>query len=58
MDNEKIISLTKAAIVESGNPFNKIPTDSILKFLANNGISDANTRKSIYKTLSEHYSSF
>jgi hypothetical protein len=35
---EQIIEFTKKAVSESGKPFEKIPQDSILKFLAQNGV--------------------
>lgn len=54
--NKTVIEITKRAIEESGKPFDKIPMDAILKFLSDQGVKDANNRKSIYKTLSEHYS--
>ena len=53
---QTVIEITKRAIEESGKPFDKIPMDAILKFLADNGVRDANNRKIIYKTLTEHYS--
>jgi len=53
---EQIIKITKDAISESGKPFDKIPQDSILKFLQQNGVKDSNTRISIYRKLQEMYS--
>ena len=53
---DRIIEFTKKAIEESGKPFDKIPQDSILKFLSQNGVDKANTRMEIYKQLEFLYS--
>jgi hypothetical protein len=53
---DRIIEFTKKAIEESGKPFDKIPQDSILKFLSQNGVDKANTRMEIYKQLQFLYS--
>lgn len=54
---EQIIEFTKKAVSESGKPFEKIPQDSILKFLAQNGVDKSSTRMEIYKQLQLLYSS-
>jgi hypothetical protein len=56
MDIDRIIEFSKSAIKESGKPFDKIPQDSILKFLAQNGVDKAVTRMEIYKQLQFLYS--
>jgi len=41
---DRIIEFTKQAVKESGKSFDKIPQDSILKFLAQNGVDKSSTR--------------
>lgn len=53
---DRIIEFTKQAVKESGKPFDKIPQDSILKFLAQNGVDKQSTRLEIYKQLQFLYS--
>jgi len=53
---DQIIEFTKQAVKESGKPFEKISQDSILKFLAQNGVDKPSTRMEIYKQLQFLYS--
>ena len=53
---EQIIEFTKNAIKDSGKSFDKIPQDSILKFLAQNGVDKSSSRMEIYKQLQFLYS--
>ena len=54
--SEQIIEFTKNAIRDSGKSFDKIPQDSIIKFLAKNGVDRPSTRLEIYKQLQSIYS--
>lgn len=56
MNIDQIIELTKEAVKESGKSFDKIPQDSILKFLAQNGVDRPSTRMEIYQQLKFIYS--
>lgn len=56
MNIDAIIEFTQRAIQDSGKSFDKIPQDSILKFLSQNGVDKSSTRLEIYKQLQFLYS--